>query len=395
MKKLTVKYKKWLAHRARNEARRPLRRRARKRYAHLVTVWYGGDVEDVISEQRPHQPPKSLCLTDNADECIVFLDQWRSRFRAIDPMANRMKHSWFKAPKKPNGKRRISGYVDFSEISEVSTSAALILTAEYDRLGILVNDIPPTVNLDKWQSPVFRRLYEIGFFEILGLSQDVADRYTTSGNVRTMRTITGTNASELADASGKILELSKFIDDEGSISEDVELALNNALSEAMINVSKHAYPLDHEFRYRHVSKWWVTASADRLARELTIVVYDQGASIPVTFPKKELSQSVRDFLETVLNRSPRFDYENDGTYIEGAMKPGRSKTNQSHRGLGLPEMKELVDICGRGSLRIISRGGECYYECGRPLIRRSRTHSIGGTLIEWKLHLSEGRQLDA
>ena len=157
----------------------------------------------------------------------------------------------------------------------------------------------------------------------------------------------------------------------------------------MINVARHAYPEDHRFKFRHVGRWWVTASADRVSRELTIVVYDQGATIPITFPKKAMSQTVMDFLSSTLTQSVEFENHNDGAYIEGAMKPGRSKSNQKHRGLGLPEMKDLVDICGSGSLSIFSRGGECHYEYGRTLVRRSRQQSIGGTLIEWTLRLPE------
>ena len=205
-----------------------------------------------------------------------------------------------------------------------------------------------------------------------------------------MKIISGTNSAELAEASQSILKLCDFLGEDQQIQEDVELALNNALSEAMINVSKHAYPADHDFKFRHIGKWWVTASVDRSSRELTVVIYDQGASIPVTFAQKNWPQAARDFLTSMLTFAPSFEFENDGTYIEGAMKPRSTQTGKAFRGLGLPEMKDLVDICGRGSLRIFSRGGECYYEAGRQLQRRSRQHSVGGTLIEWTLHLREG-----
>ena len=390
MKKLTPTFEKWLRNRRRRQSGQLRRKKNRVPKAHIVQAWYGGEIENVVSENLPKVPPSILCFEKNSAETLRFLDGWRNSFRSIKPSEAHKKFEWFKAPKSGGSKRRITSYSDFSQISELSASAALILTAEYDRVAHLIGDVPPTINLDEWDTTVFRSLFEIGFFEVLKLSQDVADQYVTSGDVKTMRIVSGSNASELALASSGIQSLSAFIDEESPISEDVEVALNNALSEAMINVSKHAYPDDHEFRYRHIDKWWVTASADRVKRVLTIVIYDQGASIPVTFPKKTLSKSVLDYLTSALRLSPEFEFENDGAYIEGAMMPGKSQTGQSFRGLGLPEMKDLVDICGDGSLRIFSRGGECYYRAGDRLERHSRQESAGGTLIEWKLFLPKG-----
>ncbi|WP_320177506.1 hypothetical protein [Roseovarius pacificus] len=390
MKKLTRSYKKWLLHRARVEAKKPARIRNRVKISHVVRAWYGEDIEEVVSENRPEIPPSNVCLAVNADETLQFIAEWRSRFRSLLPAEADKTFIWFKKAKSSKGKRRIHSYTDFGAISNFSTAPALVMTAEYDRLRTLMDDVPPTINLDEWQDPVFRRLFEMGFFEVLGLTANVSERYFTSGDVRTMRIVSGSNSAELAEASKSILGLCDFLGEETPIQDDVEIALNNALSEAMINVSRHAYPDDHEFKFRHVGKWWVTASVDKSSRELTVVIYDQGASIPVTFAKKNWSQTVRDFFSSVLSSKPSFEFENDGTYVEGAMKPRSTQTGKVFRGLGLPEMKDLVDICGRGSLRIFSRGGECYYETGGQLQRKSRSHSIGGTLIEWTLHLPGG-----
>ena len=397
MKLLTKSYKKWLINRARIEAKKPARTRNRQKRSHLVRAWYGGDVEEVISENAPKIPPLEICLSTNPDETLEFISEWRNKFKSLLPSLEGISFSWFKNPKparskrSPRGKRRIEGYTDFGQIVRFSTAPALVFTAEYDRLRTLMNDVPPTINLDEWKDSVYQRLYEIGFFEILGLTEKkVSERYSTSGHVRTMKIISGTNSAELAQASQSILELCDFLGEDRQIQEEVEIALNNALSEAMINVSRHAYPSDHIFKFRHIGKWWVTASVDRVSRELTVVIYDQGASIPVTFAQKSWTQKARDFLTAFVVMKPSFEFENDGTYIEGAMQPRSSQTGKAFRGLGLPEMKDLVDICGRGSLRIFSRGGECYYEAGRPLQRQARNHSIGGTLIEWTLHLREG-----
>jgi hypothetical protein len=394
MKKLTERYKEWLVIRARNEAHRPRNKKVRKLSGrHTVSAWFGDRLENVVSEVAPIEPPNTICFALNSEESIEFIDGIRSNFISLRPDFNSKKQSFIIKNQNKGGMHRVNGYVNFSKIEYIGTSAALIITAEYDRIGKILNEVPPTINIKSWKQTVFQRLFEIGFFEILGHQKQVEDRYVTDGNIKTMKIISGSNANELSIVCDSILSLSDFIDESGPINDEVELAINNALSEAMINVSKHAYPDDYNFQVRHVGKWWATASANRETRELNVVIFDQGASIPITYPRKKLSQSAIDFLKQALRIEPKFEFQNDGAYIECAMKPGRSQTNQPNRGLGLPEMKDLIDICGNGSLRIISRGGECRYDRGKPMTRLSRPHSIGGTLIEWTLRLP-GRDMD-
>jgi len=157
----------------------------------------------------------------------------------------------------------------------------------------------------------------------------------------------------------------------------------------MINVARHAYHEEEEISVPHVGRWWVTASADRVRKELTVVIYDQGASIPVTFPKKELADTVWDFLRGVLGQDDEHVFSDDAAYIAAALLPGRTQTNQRNRGLGLPEMKELIDISGGGELCIISRGGTCRYGNNRNISRKASNQSIGGTLVQWKLSVGQ------
>lgn len=384
MKKLTTVYKKWQLNRAKYESGKPRKKKTIRRKRHIVSAWFGDALEDVVSENEPIIPPKNISLTENTEHTIDFFENMRRQYTTLDHSKD-LSQIKFVVNSRKKGLRRIGGYVDFTKIEKIGTSAALILTAEYDRVATILKQVPPTINLHLWNEGVFKILFEIGFFEFVGLQKEVSERYITDGKVKTVKIMSGVNANGISSIYDAIVNLSKYIDDDDPISDEVKLLLTNALSEAMINVSKHAYPDDYNFPIRHVSKWWATGSANCETRELRVVIFDQGASIPVTYPRKTLSQSARDFLLSALRRDSSFDFENDGAYIECAMMPGKSQTNQVNRGLGLPEMKDLIDVCGNGSLKIFSRGGECTYRSGHGMVRLSRPSSIGGTLIEWTL----------
>ena len=261
------------------------------------------------------------------------------------------------------------------------------MAAEYDRAAQLIGSTPPTINIDKWNREVLSKLFQLGFFDILGITDNVRGLYHDDGVVKTMRIARGTNTSDLQRTSESLVTLSKFVDADGPMTEEVVLALNSALSEAMANVARHAYPRDFDFELAHVNAWWVTAFADRSSRRLTVVVYDQGASIPVTIPQKPWMHAVQQYIRQNLLVENEFEYQNDATYIEGAMRRGRTQTQEKGRGEGLPQMKELVDICGGGSLTIWSRGGVCEYAPETELKKGTYEFSVGGTLIEWVMDL--------
>lgn len=298
-----------------------------------------------------------------------------------------VKGRWFEPS---NGRRsmpRIRTYVDFSKIEYLSTGAAVIIAASYDRMATLVGSTPPTINLDRWSHAVFSKLYELGFFEIVGLTSDVAEsRYRDRGQLRTMRLLSG-RALKVEEFEASMLPLWNFLLEGGTSPEEAVIALNTALSEAMTNVTNHAYPSYHTFEYRHVGKWWVTAEANRDTRELTVVIYDQGATIPVTYPRQTLPMRAWTLLESLFQASPSSRFGKDSAYIYTAMQVGMSRTDQANRGLGLANMRELIDIIGAGRMTIYSRGGVCTYEPGVGFERDTLESSVGGTLVEWTLRL--------
>jgi hypothetical protein len=353
-----------------------------------VRAWTGEGIEDVLCMKGVHYPPEKICFNENGAETLSFLSGLREKLAIREISTGPQKKVWL-VRKSKRGLRQIAFFTDYSRIRRISTAAAVVLAAEYDRARRIMGSAPPTINLDEWSDAAFTTLFEMGFFEIVGLTPDTEQRYADShsGDVRTMRMISGSNSNELRHASERILELSRFIDADGPMTPEVVSALNSALGEAMINVARHAYPQDFESQFVQVKRWWIAASANRAERRLNVVVYDQGASIPWTLPKQTWASRFHGIIARATGSLPDVGYPHDADYIEYAMGEGRTQTGVQGRGEGLPQMRDFVKICGAGSLTILSRGGKCCYRPENSFVKEPLVMPIDGTLIEWEMQL--------
>lgn len=378
MKKMTFRLKQWLRRRARNQFRRSKRHSIEL----PVRVWIDGDVEYAISAKAPTYPPEIMCLDTNELEVTQFLEHTRRRM-----LQGAGRASWHMG--KGRQRKRIRGFLDCSKIREISTSAALVFAAEYERLVAIIGSPPPLVNLHEWNENVFKRLFELGFFQSIGVTPDQPELLLSADqDIMTLRFLSGSNAKDTKKAGEMLVELGNFLDSTQSLPEDIKVPLTSALSEAMINVKQHAYPSDYRFAYRHVQRWWLTGSANRKTRTLTIVIYDQGATIPVTYARVKKLASIRSWIESNFNKEASHPFDNDGVNLAAAVRFGNSQTDEPHRGKGLPDMKFAIDQCKNGKLTILSRGGRYVYNgLTQTSEHSSYPASIGGTLIEWSLTL--------
>lgn len=287
-----------------------------------------------------------------------------------------------------NGTPRIAGYSDFSKLTYISTAAAVVLSAEYERWREVCSEVPPTVELDKWNPNVFRKLYQLGFFEIVGFTPQRDDVVIESGTTRTMQIVSMKNADDLAKVDMSLQKLGEFLNPGKSLPDEIVIDLLTGLSEAISNVTNHAYSDDIQTDYPHIGSLWVAATADRENNSLTIVVYDQGATIPVTYPRIGRLEKVTRYLVRTIKNDGSFKYENDGTYVRAAMKYGGSRTDEKHRGKGLPQMMDVIKRVGSGTMTVYSRGGWCRRSKNGRLKSGAVQYSVGGTLIEWSVELS-------
>lgn len=357
----------------------------------FVEIWDGKTVEKARCLKPPSFPPSVLCFENNLNETLQFLNTLRS---AIDPkvLTGKKKAKWIERPQ--NRVPRIRRYFDFEKITQFSTAPALVLAAGYDRAKIASGRVPPAVNFPNWSAEAFQTLYEIGFFEIIGHApaERIKEVYTEKQDIsyQVSKILSGRNADELEDASNVILELLNYLSVAPELSEHLITDINSAVSEAMVNVARHAYPDEIQLQALGLGKWWMSAKADKAENTLTIVIYDQGATIPGTLPKREWFQkTIGDVMTAII---PNFDVENrkrmiDHEFINYSMKKGNTQTGNVRRGLGLPQMQDLIDTCPDGTISIISRQGLYKYAKNVGIFKKPLATELEGTLIEWELTL--------
>ncbi|MBY6006721.1 ATP-binding protein [Salipiger bermudensis] len=353
-------------------------------------------MEKVLCYTEPDKPPQRICLDTNTEETLSFLEHMSKsvlpkRFHNGKPTA------WIHRQK--NRPPFIGRYAGFEDIDEFSAAPALVLAALYDRAKDAMGTAPPAINFPNWSPTAFQTLFELGFFEIIGHSPaeritEIYDRKAESA-YKISKILSGHNANSLEEASDTILELLRYLEIDPDLSDELIIDINTAVSEAMINVSKHAYPdwLLKEDGEVQPKKWWMSARADKSSNKLTIVVYDQGATIPGTLPERDW---YREALESLMGLvSPGFDLENrkrtmDHEFISYSMKKGKTQTGVAERGLGLPQMQELIDTCSDGTLSILSRQGLYKYARQLGVHKRLLPTALEGTLIQWELSLPVG-----
>ncbi|AZB62968.1 hypothetical protein EBL87_04185 [Cereibacter sphaeroides] len=410
MKKLSRRYKAILVyravrvHRLRSKRAGAIHRyRGRARSADLtfepfeVSIWDGRSERRALCTKRPLVPPANLNLDLNIDETLKFLKDIRDRIgKKRSP--GQPKGEWLS--QKPGRMPRIGSFYDFAKIETISISAALILASCYDRARRISGATPPAVNYADWPMAVFRVLQDVGFFEFIGHvdldASGIPTHQDQSDERRICSAISGKNANGLEQCSNEIFQLLLFLSVDSENAEQLLADINSAVSEAMINVARHAYPSDFVAAsiYDTVGQWWFAAQADRPSRELKIVVYDQGATIPGTLPRREWFKStVESVMRSVV---PDFIYDRDKNqrigsldheYINYSMRRGKTQTNDPERGLGLPQMQSLVDHCSDGSISIVSRSGLYRYAKGTSTMMRALPVDLEGTLVEWRLSL--------
>ena len=261
-------------------------------------------------------------------------------------------------------------YLSFDAIKYISPSAALLLASEVDRWNDAVGGRLRARHA-AWDPNVKRLLCGMGFFELLHLEKPAE----LGGVINTtfLPFLRG-NADDRAAGGSLAKKLRQEIEAVAG-TEIKKHLLFDGLTEAITNVSQHAYPKAAEKSYR---PWWMSAAYVKDTNMVVVSFYDHGRTIPGTLPASKVFERMKD----------QFGLWNDGQKIRAAMELGRSSSDSAGRGKGLQNFLEIIKAHTGSRLRIFSNHGQLTVtnsEENALLFDSGAVEtSLHGTLIEWQ-----------
>ena len=263
--------------------------------------------------------------------------------------------------------------VDFSQTVRIYPAGGLLLVAELDRIKKLVpNGALLSCKGATQDSLPDQVLTQIGVYKALGYSTGASPSDQT---VVHWRTATGLKAA--GEEAGPLLE-----NCDGELAPALRTSLYRGITEAMTNAVQHAYlgPRRDGSNCHGEKRWWLFSQ--QRDGVLYVVFCDLGIGIPASLPivntgvKKILAGFAR-------NRS-------DVEAIRLATELGKTSTAQPNRGKGLPEILDAARKSAQGACVIYSNRGQFGFDPGGTEVEKQYSDSILGTLIEWRVPISEG-----
>ncbi|MCC7219318.1 MAG: hypothetical protein IT490_01135 [Candidatus Contendobacter sp.] len=269
--------------------------------------------------------------------------------------------------------------VNMDDLQGISTSAALVLTAELSKWDDEVRQ-RLTPKPGSWKPEIRDQLFELGFFDLFRNSPELSAEGAEKSANRLVKYIKG----RCGDSGKTRLLKEKVVDVVGDGVEKWTF-LHSGLDEAITNVSHHAYPVGSGF-YGHEKTWYLTGSYDRESKELKIVFYDQGVGIPKSLPVSKIWERVIKLLSGYSEDERKLDK----ILLKAAVEVGRTSTKKSDRGKGLQDLLEFVRQRRDGYISILSLKGlfKLTLKNGVESIKsESFKYPICGTLIIWSVTL--------
>ncbi len=271
--------------------------------------------------------------------------------------------------------------VSLKDVEEISPLCITFLAAELDRVSYIRSGKHSVDKaIKKKKKPDLTKLFgATGVFDLLhvdGLQTQGPD----IGDEKYIKLRTGQLVdmqTAIAQLSGQVKLIDEFMDSNPK--------LFGAVNEAITNVRWWAYKDFEEVAAfpKLQDRWWFLASYNTVKKRFSLFVYDSGQGIPATLRRF----GWEDFKSTV----PVLKFD-DSDAIEAAFRKPRSKTGLSHRGKGLPEMRNLLEQFTKGSLRVISGRGYYSYDCDGNVVKKLLPHDIGGTMVAWEIYDTSGKR---
>lgn len=267
--------------------------------------------------------------------------------------------------------------VHFGQVERIDPAAALVLVAEIHRIRSLRSSAALTGTYPRLRS-IYDLLSDMGFFHLLQISEAYGRPAQTDDPTRPifLRFMTGRKVeSELVDRFVSVVE--EHLMPLNAVARGKLVA---AVIEAMNNTLDHAHPTRVEGETMP-HRWWMSSWINIADCEVMVMLFDQGVGIPNTLEPNRY-EKIRAILAGL--RTLRLTSEpSDGEMIAAATELHRTSTLEGGRGKGFRNMKQFVDVCNDGELRVLSNRGRYTY-MGENEIYDNESQSLGGTIIEWR-----------
>jgi hypothetical protein len=285
--------------------------------------------------------------------------------------------------------RRLAGAVghrqvvlDFSSTARMFPTGTLYLTAELDRLKRIWKS-RFNVRLVFSENPIVNQvLFQVGIGALCGHDSVEEDQFDES--VRHWRYATG---ERMNDAPGRALE--RF---EGRLSDELASGMWKGVSEAVVNSVQHAYLAPRQAgpeRLRE-TRWWMFSHVRD--NRLTVAVCDLGIGIPRSLPIVWGEGRIRKLLEAFGVLKP------DLAAIRAALQIGATRTGQSNRGKGLPQIWQEMKEHGAAFVGLLSNRGLLTWDGTKQIEKAVEfDESMFGTMIFWTVPLDgdqDGRRYE-
>jgi len=338
--------------------------------AWIQNAIFRGEIQaDLIKKKRlVIHLPEVMDFSDNYERTVLYITAIRKLVNILTKSKKAL---------------RLSS-VRFGKLRKISTSAALVLTAELSKWDDEINSrLVPDV--ESWDPDILQQFYDLGFFDLFQKSPDLSGMQSKS-KLHLVKYIKGKcgdkNKTRLLKSS-----ISEVVGE--SISKWT--FLHSGLSEAITNVSHHAYP--KQYSGADEKFWYLTGSYNSEKLELKIAFYDQGIGIPRSLPSSKIYEKVLRFLSVV----PAAERRHHKTLLRAAVAIDRTSTGDSDRGKGLPDLLEFIKQRRQGYLSILSLKGLYKYTVdeGNAIVKSESFHNeMPGTLIIWCVKLSDYLEAD-
>jgi hypothetical protein len=263
--------------------------------------------------------------------------------------------------------------IDFRNTELMVAGGTLLFFSELNRLVALYPGAKYVCRPSR-DDVVNQVLKHLGIYSMLGFASEVVPQRHD-----VVRWAKATSSAIEGDKVGKV------IDAYGTLLAKKSQYVFRAVGEAMTNVVNHAYVKRRFDRMpRPVEgNWWLFCREDK--DRLYVAVCDLGIGIPRSLPIKYSTEAI---LRTLGELSGGKKFASDAMMIQASMELKRTRTSTAGRGLGLNDMRRLVDEVDGSTMFLFSNRGLVRYKSGK-FERQNFKTSILGTLAVWVVPLPE------